>query len=176
MVGAAAVASAVAMAIVVRGLGSGPDRWQAPYLAAFVAGLFLCGVGVSLIVRGVRQRTRMRVLAELLPAAHERLRLRRAADATAAHPHRLVHGRVSAIDDTEWADEATDAPRARADMRAATRALLVSLEDELRREAANRVIRPGRPACRRARLRAAGRGKPGVRRSRPQVRRPIQFS
>jgi hypothetical protein len=129
------------------------------YAIAFVAGLALCAVGLYMFQHGLRRRARLRAIDELLPAYRERMRYRDMADAAAQQSRRFVGAKTWTSDQAEWADEGTEAPLGRADMRAATRALLVSLEEEMRREAAIRGARPARPACRRARLRAASRVK-----------------
>jgi hypothetical protein len=110
-----------------------------------------------MFLRGLRRQARMRAIDELLPRYRERMRYRDIADGAARQSRRPVGARSWRGDETEWAEEGTDAPLGRADMRAATRALLVSLEEEMRREAV--IDRSPRPACRRARLRAAGRAK-----------------
>lgn len=159
---AGAVCAAVGMA---RGLTGGSTAGRGPQLLALVAGAVLCGVGLFLFQRGLRRQARLRAIADLMPHYRAQMGYARASAAVAASSRR-----ASALDDWEqeaadWAaDERADRPLARAEMRAATRALLVSLEDELRHEAALRHQRSARPACRRARLRAAGRGPLGQRR------------
>ena len=155
----AAVIAAAGAAIVVRGLSVGFGGWRTPHTLVFAAGVLLCAVGLFMFQRGLRRQARLRAIAELLPHYRERMRYRDMADAAAAHTRRFGGANDWSLDEGEWADEGTEAPLARAEMRAATRALLVSLEEEIRHETAARRKRTTRPACRRVRLRAAGRAK-----------------
>jgi hypothetical protein len=96
----------------------------------------------------VRRRARMAAIADLLPRYRDH------------HPHDEL---FFAEPDLDGAPSDRRLPAARAEIRAATRALLVSLEEEMRREI-GQARRSGRPGCRRARLRAVGRSEPRRRR------------
>lgn len=158
-----ATAGAVAL---VRGMAGGGTAWSSPHLFALLGGAVLCGMGLLLLQRGLRRRARLRAIADLMPHYRNRMGYAQGASVAAASSRRF-----SAMDEWEqeaadWgSDDRADLPLARAEMRAATRALLVSLEDELRHEAgSHHHRRSARPACRRARLRAAGRDSLGQRR------------
>ena len=141
----AAVAGALLGALVFRlGLGT---------LRGLGLGVFLCAgaafaVGACLFQRGLRRRARMAAIADLLPRYLDH--------------HRDDEFLFDEPDlDAALADRRL--PAVRAEIRAATRALLVSLEEEMRRQTGH-ARRSGRPGCRRARLRAAGRSEPRRRR------------
>jgi hypothetical protein len=146
-VAVAAAAAATGAAVVVRGFEIGVITLQGVRLVAFLVGAVVFGAGVFLFQRGVKRRARIDAMAALLP----RYRRNR-------NPDPFL------LDDGYADDEPLDGmPVIRSEMRAATRALLVSLEEEMRCESGPRR-RPVRPACRRARLRVAGRSEPGRRR------------
>ncbi|MEP6655569.1 MAG: hypothetical protein ABJA82_19540 [Myxococcales bacterium] len=120
-------------------------------LAAFMFGVVAFGAAIGLVKRALRRRARLEAIAELLPSYRPR---------PMEDEFLLDEGD---LDD----DHSGHLPAGRAEMRAATRALLVSLEEEMRREV-GRARRSGRPACRHARLRIAGRSE--ARRRRVPVR------
>jgi len=154
----AAVATGAAL---VRGLVVRAGGWSAPHLLAFAGGTMLCAIGVFLFQRGLRQQARLRAIAELMPHVQDRWRSRSGVGAGRSFRSFRPSPANDAWhrDGSEWSDDLSDAPLAHAEMRAATRALLVSLEDELRQETTSRRERTAHSACRRARLRAAGRAK-----------------
>ena len=151
----AALAVAVAL---VRGVGMRTGGWSGPHLLAFAGGTMLCAVGVFLFQRGLRRQARLRAIADLMPYYRNGLHAR-GGNAGAIRGGSFPANDAWRLDGTEWSDERSEAPLAHAEMRAATRALLVSLEDELRQEVTSRRQRTSHPACRRARLRRAGRAK-----------------
>lgn len=169
LVAVAGAAVTLALGALALRLGGRPG----PHPITLAAGVGLCAAGLYMFQRGLRRRARVRAIDQLLPHHHERRRYRDMADAAAEKNRRFIDDGAWTLDDTEWTDDGTDAPLGRSEMRAATRALLVSLEEEMRREAVVRDGRSTRPGCRRARLRAAGRAKTGRRRrtrARPSVR------
>jgi hypothetical protein len=109
-------------------------------LAAFLFGVVAFAAAIGLFHRALRRRARLEAIAELLPGYRPR-----------AMEDELLFDEVD-LD----GDHSGRLPAGRAEMRAATRALLVSLEEEMRREV-SRARRGGRPGCRHARLRTAGR-------------------
>jgi hypothetical protein len=159
---ATAVAAAIAgAAVVVRGAETGLVRLHGARLVMFAGGILIFCLGVVLFLRGVRERrrARMEAIAALMPrigGARRRW----------ARNNEIEDSFL--LDDFEGSDDLSEGmPVARAEIRAATRALLVSLEEEMRREGLGRR-RATRPACRRARLRVAGRAEP--KRRHPRVR------
>ena len=161
-----AVAAAVAgAAVVVRGAEMGLVSLHGTRLVMFGSGVLIFSLGIGLFLRGLRQRRRVRrmeAIAALLPrvggGAGRRLRW--------AMNNETEDSFL--MDDFEGADDLSERlPIARAEIRAATRALLVSLEEEMRRDGVGKR-RAGRPACRRARLRVAGRAE--SERRHPRVR------
>jgi hypothetical protein len=162
VVAAVGAAATLVWATLALGFGFRPG----PHPVMLAAGVGLCATGLYMFQRGLRRRARLRAIDQLLPHDRERRHYRDQADAAAKRNRRLINERAWALAETEWADDGADAPLGRSEMRAATRALLVSLEEELRREAVVRGGRVTRPACRRARLRAAGRVKTTRRRRR----------
>ena len=141
--------------IVARGMILGTGAWHVGHALVLLGGALLCGAGIFLVQRGLRRRAELRTIAKLMPRYREHIR--RATQAGAADQMRRLAGEDDwQTDAPEWSEDGNELPRARAEMRAATRALLVSLADELRQE--SRRGRGARPACRHARLRAAGRG------------------
>jgi len=159
MVVLVAAVAAAAGAVTLGGLALAFRVRPGPQPVTFLAGIALCAAGLYMFQRGLRRRARLRAIDQLLPHHRERLRHRELADAAAAQTRRFIDDRMWTGDETEWGDDGGDPPLGRSEMRAATRALLVSLEEEMRREALVRGAGPARPACRRARLRAAGRAK-----------------
>lgn len=157
---ATAVAAAIAgVAVVVRGAERGWMSLHGVRLAMFVGGVLIFAVGVGLFLREIRARRRARIeaIAALLPKIGGRRRW--------ALNNQMED---SWLDDFEGTDDLSErVPMARAEIRAATRALLVSLEEEMRRDGIGKR-RSARPACRRARLRVAGRAE--AKRRHPRVR------
>ena len=138
---------AAGLAVVVQGFVSGLHRVSGGRLIVFVCGAFAISVGIHMIGHVVQHRRRLQAAA-VLPWLRERWRERRLASDDYGEALDLMDGPDS---------EGIELPRlVPAEVRAATRALLVSLEDELRREPSARR-RSAHVACRRARLRAAGR-------------------
>ncbi|MES1207669.1 MAG: hypothetical protein ABUS79_17160 [Pseudomonadota bacterium] len=162
----AAVIAASGAAVIVQGIQVGMEGLRGMRLLAFCLGVVICATGVFLFRREMRRRARAAAIARLLPRYRAR---RRAWNSAVGDP-----GNVDSFlfNDSDWYDEASErVPASGAQVREATRALLVSLEDELRRERTANARRAGRrPACRRARLRAAGRSE--ARRRRVSVRPP----
>ena len=145
-VAAAAGAVMVAQSMVRGGIGL---RGTLPV----VVGVLILAMGVWLFVRGLRDRRRARVaaIAALLPGVGRR------------HRGFTLDDEIDdafMMDDFEGSDDPSERlPTARAEIRAATRALLGALEEEMRRDGSGKR-RSTRPACRRARLRVAGRSEP----------------
>jgi hypothetical protein len=169
-IAAAVAALAAGAGILAQALASGLVAGPGARQIAFMAGAVICTIGVCLFVRGLRLRRRARTIriASLLP----RLSRARIGDArlSLGIGDELAEGFLR--DDFTTADDLSDGiPSAPSEIRAATRALLVSLEEELRREG-RRPRRTGRPACRRARLRVVGRSEPKRRRVRA---RPVSI-
>lgn len=137
--GMAVTAIGIGLAIFVRGDRLGWRGLNGARLAAFLVGGVALVTAIFLFQRGLRRRARLDAIADLLPS------------------YRRRHHDEFLFDEPDLDDDlSTRIPHARGEVRAATRALLVSLEDEMRREM-GRVRRTRRPSCRRARLRAAGR-------------------
>lgn len=138
----------VALALVVLAVGAGVGVMAAGNhlaslrgirLAAFIVGTMGFAFAIYLFQRSVRRRARLEAIADLLPAYRH---------------HRFDDEFL--LDQADLEDRLSESiPGARADVRHVTRALLVSLEEEMRRET-GRVRRSSRPACRHARLRVAG--------------------
>lgn len=155
----AAAAAAVGAVVLAQSIGKGAAGLRGTHSLPVVVGVLILAIGVCLFVQGLRDRRRARVaaIAALLPGVGRRYR-RWAADNDIDDSFLL--------DDFEGGDELSEnMPIARAEIRAATRALLVSLEEEMRRDGTGKR-RSARPACRRARLRAAGRSEPKRRHAR----------
>jgi hypothetical protein len=170
LVAAVGAAATLVLGVLALGFGVRPG----PHPITLAAGVGLFAAGLYMFQRGLRRRARMRAIERLLPHHRERRRYRDLADAAVKKNRRFIDDKGWMLDETEWTDDGADAPLGRSEMRAATRALLVSLEEELRRDAVVGGPRSTRPACRRARLRAAGRVKTG-RRRRPHARPlPVQ--
>ncbi len=158
----ASAAAAAGAAVVAHGVQKGLIDPHGVRLTVFLIGIVICGAGIYLLQRGLRRRARIEAIRALLPRTFDR---RRAWASGSRDTGRADPFGIEALD---WGDDPGDVmPRAHAEIRAATRALLVSLEEEMRTEA-GRVRRAGRPACRRARLRVAGRN--GSQRRRVPVR------
>ncbi|MEO8212282.1 MAG: hypothetical protein ABI560_03770 [Myxococcales bacterium] len=114
-------------------------------------GVLAFGAAIGLVQRALRRRARLEAIADLLPSYR---------------PRQMEDEFL--FDEGDFGEDFSGRlPAGRAEMRAATRALLVSLEEEMRREV-SRARRSGHPACRHARLRTAGRSE--ARRRRIPVR------
>jgi hypothetical protein len=153
---AAAIVGA-GVALVAHGVHKGIVTLTAARLIALSLGTVISGVTVLLVRRARRHRARVEAIRTLLPQyrARHHLWAMTAEEMEGADPY--------SFDDADEDDTSRGVPVARAEFRAVTRALLMSLEEEMRRET-GRHRRTGRPACRRARLRAAGRSEPRRRR------------
>jgi hypothetical protein len=153
----AAAIAAASVGMLAQGVHRGIVTLPAARFIALTLGALICGVTVVLFRRARRYRSRVEAIRTLLPQYRER------------HPlwtmsaDELERGDPFSFEDMDEDDPSLSVPVARAEFRAVTRALLMSLEEEMRRES-GRHRRSGRPACRRARLRAAGRSEPRRRR------------
>jgi hypothetical protein len=148
--GLAAIVSAAGAGVLVGALGFclGLGNLRGMGLVALLLGGVALAVVVYLFERGVRRRARMEAIAELLPRFRE---------------HQMEDEFLFEEPDLGGDDRSAPPLAARTEIRAATRALLVSLEEEMRREK-GQARRSARPGCRRARLRAVGRSEPRRRR------------
>jgi hypothetical protein len=145
-------AAAAGTAIVAQGAETGVFGLRGMRFFGLVIGLALCVGGVVLFQRAARRRARINALTALMPR----------------YQSRRMEQDFPFGDFDPAVDFSDRLPIARSEIRDATRALLVSLEEEMQRETA-RQRRSGRPACRRARLRAAGRSPLGRRRVVPRA-------
>lgn len=133
------VAAAAGAAVVAHGLGTGLHTLRGVPLAIFLLGGVALVGGVFLVNRAIRRRARLEVIATLLPRYRENRR-----DDQFSFDQVGLEGEPSGR-----------IPTTHAEIRNATRALLASLEEEVRRDTGH-ARRSKRPACRRARLRLAG--------------------
>lgn len=155
--------------MVVHGFQLGLGNLRGLQMVGFITGVVVCATGIVLFERGLRRRAHAALVAKLLPRYSAQRRMWTAAgraEVLRAHPDSFL------MDESDWVDGSSAHGRGDASgakLHEATRALLVSLEDELRRETSC-DRRPSRPACRRARLRAVRRLEPRRRRvsARPQ--------
>lgn len=158
----AATAGAIVVAQTVARGGAG----HGGALPIVVGGLILAA-GVWLFFRGLRdrRRARMAAIAALLPGMGRRRRGWSVDDDIDS---------AFLLDDCEGGDDFSEnLPAARAEIRAATRALLGALEEDMRRDGTGKR-RSTRPGCRRARLRTAGRSE--AKRRHPRVRAATYLS
>jgi len=131
--------------------------------------LAVCIGAATYLIHELRRRSRLAAVARTL---QERERRRRWVALMRGGEASDWADSLAGVEDAEWNDEmAAGMAVAQADVHAATRALMVSLEAELGRES-QRARRVAHPACRRASLRVAGRAPVGRRSSPRPARRP----
>lgn len=152
--GIAATAVAIGLAVIASGVHVGWQGLHGVRLIAFLVGALAFATATYLLQRTFRRRARLDAIADLLPN----------------YRHYRRHADELFFDEPELDDElSARLPVARGEVGSAARALLVSLEDEMRRDTV-RMRRNNRPHCRQARLRTAGRSESRRRRI------PVRFA